>query len=67
MNSIPLRTVIRMLHVAMGYGSRTERITRLINSSVPDVAITARSLQAMGYLRPEIGTIDLDPARHEGL
>jgi hypothetical protein len=63
MTSIPLRTALKMLRIALGYGSRTERITRLLNSTDPDVAITARSLMASGYLNPDLGTVDITNLR----
>ncbi len=63
MKDIPLRTVLRMLRIALGYGSRSDRIRRLIDSPDPDVAITSRSLQAFGYLRPDVGTVDLTNLR----
>lgn len=63
MNSIPLSIVIRMLRIALGYGSRTEIITRLLNSTDPDVAIIARSLAVSGYLDAANGTIVVHPER----
>jgi hypothetical protein len=54
---LPLITVVKLLRVAMGYGSRTERITRMLNHPDPAIAITARSLMASGYINREEGSI----------
>jgi hypothetical protein len=61
MNNIPVGIVIRILRIALGYGSRTERITRLLNSTDAGVAITSRSLWASGYLKQDEGTVIVDP------
>jgi hypothetical protein len=59
-STLPVITVIKLLRVAMGYGSRTERIQRMLNSPDPAVAITARSLLASGYLDRDTGTIIIE-------
>jgi len=59
--TIPLRIVLRMLRIAIGYGSRTEKLQRMTHSNDPDVALTARSLAVRGYLKIDEGTIDLSP------
>lgn len=55
---LPIITVVKLLRIAMGYGSRTERIQRMLNAPDPAVAITARSLMASGFLDREAGTIN---------
>lgn len=57
MTHMPLSTALKLIRIAMGYGSRTERITRMLNSTDPVVSIIAHSLHAMGYLRPDTGTV----------
>lgn len=56
---LPLVLVLKLLRIALGYGSRTERIARMVNSPDPAVAITARSMMANGYLNRELGTVNL--------
>jgi hypothetical protein len=57
--TIPLVTALRLIRIALGYGSRTERIQRMTHSTDPDVALTARSLQVRGFLNVEDGTLAL--------
>lgn len=59
--TIPLPTVVRLLRIALGYGSRTEKLQRMTHSTDPDVALTARSLMVRGYIKVDEGTIDLNP------
>ena len=54
---IPIITVLKLLRIAMGYGSRTERITRMLNSPDPATSMTARGLMASGCINREDGTI----------
>ena len=55
--TIPLITALRLIRVALGYGSRTEKLQRMLHSTDPDVALTARSLQVRGFLHVEDGTV----------
>lgn len=59
--TIPIRTVVRMLRIAVGYGSRSEKLQRLVHSTDPDVALTARSLMVQGYLDIDNGTVNIAP------
>jgi hypothetical protein len=56
-NAIPLSTFLRMLRIALGYGSRSERIQRMLHSTSPDVAILAHSLKTHGFIDQETGTV----------
>ena len=55
--SLPVRTVVKMLRIALGYGSRTERIQRLLHSTDPDVVVAAQSLRYQGFLKVVEGTV----------
>lgn len=56
-----LRTIAKLLYIAMAYGSRTTRIRAMLNSSDPDVEILARALKYAGYLNEVDGTVIKDP------
>lgn len=55
------RTWLKLLRIALGYGSRTERIQRMTHSVDADVSMLATSLKFQGYLSPAEGTVRLNP------
>lgn len=59
--SVPIKTVVKLLRIAIGYGSRTEKIHRMLHSPDPDVAIAAHSMRIAGYLDGPNGTIVVNP------
>jgi len=60
-NTLPVQTVVKMLRIALGYGSRTERMQRLLHSTDPDVVLAAQSLRYQNYLSVTEGTVNVDP------
>ena len=58
---IPLVTVVKMLRIALGYGSRTERVARLLNSPDTSVSMMANSLMHQGYLDRFTGSVNIPP------
>lgn len=54
-----LRIVAKLLKVALGYGSREDRIRYLLNSKDMQIGWVATQLRFSGYLKDN--TIDLDP------
>lgn len=54
---IPEAMVLKLLRIAMGYGSRTERIQRMLNCPDLGVQMMARSLMTRGLLNRSDGTV----------
>lgn len=50
MSDEQLRTIAKTVYIALGYGSRSERIDALLNSSDLDVAMLAQILANRGLL-----------------
>lgn len=58
---IPLITVVKMLRIALGYGSRTDRVKRMLDSPDTSVSMMANSLMHQGYLDRFTGSVNLTP------
>jgi hypothetical protein len=56
---MPAKIWLKLLKVALGYGSRTDRIKAMLNHEDVSVAMLAQSLKYQGYLHESEGTITI--------